>query len=574
MRKATLLTVALRKCTPHFVSAALFSMGVNLLFLAPTIYMIQISDRVMSSGSKDTLLFLTLAYALAILTLGALDYVRSAVLIRAGLRLDRQLVVQIMGLMLEYANLGGRAPRQRDEMLRALDEFRGFLTGTGIHAMFDLPWLPIYMLALYFVHPVVCMVSVAFMLLQTLVTVGAEWWMETPLNQSQAARSSSYGLADSALRNAEVVAGMGMRDAILEPWHRDRLVMMDYHAVASGRNAMMTATSKALRLFVQGLIVAVGSYYVLERSISGGAMFAGMLLIGRATQPLDQILGTWKMFVGARQAYAKLNLFLAAPSPREVSVVLPKPVGVVSVENVAYVPPRAQHPVFSDLNFALMPGTCLGILGPSAVGKSCLARLLVGVHKPTKGVVRLDGADVFTWDRRDFGRYVGYLPQDIELFAGTVAQNITRFRNIEPDAVIAAAKMAGAHEMICKLPQGYETQVGDSGAILSGGQRQQVGLARAVFGNPVLVVLDEPNSNLDAEGEGLLAQCMRRLKEAGTTVVLISHRPRILECVELILYMTGGEMRIYTQEEFFSSAGPGGNLPSFADARGIVLRVP
>jgi len=566
MRKITLLSDALRQCTTHFVSAAAFSMGVNLLFLSPTVYMMQISDRVMSSGSKETLVFLTLAYLLATMTLGGLDYVRSEVLIRAGLRLDRLLAEQIMGLMLEHANAGGRGGRQRDEMLRALDDFRGFLTGSGIHALFDVPWMPIYILALFFVHPVICIVSTAFMALQTVVTLGTERLMKGPITASLSARANSYGLADAALRNAEVVAGMGMAEAITEPWLRDRRVMMDAHAIASGRNAFMTAVGRFLRLFVQGLIVAIGAYYALDRSISPGAMFAGMLLIGRASQPLDQILGAWKGIVGARQSYAKLKSFLMAPSPRETSMVLPHPIGIVSVEDLAYAPPRAQAAVFSGLNFTLMPGTCLGVIGPSGAGKSCLSRLMVGVHRPSRGVARLDGADIFTWDRADFGRRVGYLPQDIELFGGTVAQNITRFRPIEPQEVIGAAKLAGAHEMIIKLPNGYETFVGDAGAILSGGQRQLIGLARAVFGNPCFVVLDEPNSNLDTDGEGSLAQCLQALKMAKTTVIMISHRPRILEQVDQVLYMMGGQSRIYSREEFFSRSGPGGNLPSFAGA--------
>lgn len=564
MRRKTLLTDALRRCSTHFLGAALFSMGVNVLFLAPTIYLTQISDRVMSSGSRDTLLFLTIAYTVATLALAALDYVRSEVLIRAGLRLDRHLAVPVMELMLEHSNVIGNSNQQRDEVLRALDNFRGFITGSGIHALFDLPWLPIYVLALFVVHPMVGMVSTAFMLAQTLVTLGTEKLMERPINLSQAARSRSYGLADAALRNSEVIAAMGMTRAVLAPWQRDRRIMMDNHAIASDRNALMTSTGKFLRLLAQGLIVAVGCYFVLERSITAGAMFAGMLLVGRASQPLDQILGTWKMFVGARESYARLTKFLLEPPPRETSVVLPRPTGAIIVDDAGYRQPNTRKPVFANLSFKLAPGTCLGVIGPSGSGKSTLARLLVGVHRPSMGVVRLDGADIFTWDRDDFGRYVGYLPQDIELFAGSVAKNITRLQPIgDPEAVLAAARLAGAHDMIIKLANGYETFVGDSGAILSGGQRQLVGLARAVYGNPRFVVLDEPNSNLDSPGEASLGQCLDQLKANGTTVVLISHRPSILEKVDEVLYLNGtDQMRFFSRDEFFAMTGKPNTLPA------------
>jgi ATP-binding cassette, subfamily C, bacterial len=542
-------------------------MGVNLLFLSPTVYMMQISDRVMASGSRETLFFLTIAYAVAILTLAGLDYVRSEVLIRAGLRMDRQLAGPMMGLMLEHANRPGRGGNQRDEVLRALDTFRSFVTGSGIHAMFDLPWLPIYIFALFVVHPMVGVLSTVFMALQTLVTLGTEWLMDRPLNLSQKARGSSYGLADAALRNAEVIAGMGMKQAILAPWLRDRQVMMDYHAIASDRNALMTSVGKFLRLFVQGLVVAVGNYYVLEKAMTPGAMFAGMLLVGRASQPLDQILGTWKMTVGARDAYRRINAFFEAPSPRDTLVVLPDPTGLIILEDVGYTPPNGQRAIFSNITFTLEPGTCIGVIGPSAAGKSTLARLLVGVHRPTSGIIRLDGAEIFTWDRTDFGRYVGYLPQDIELFGGTVAQNITRFQDVVPEAVIRAARRAGAHNMIIKLPNGYETPVGDAGAILSGGQRQLVGLARAVYGNPCFVVLDEPNSNLDTDGEVALCQCLASLKQSRTTVVMISHRPGILENVDQILYMSGGDLvRVFSRDEFFSKLGQAGNISTLVAA--------
>ncbi|MBI1207184.1 MAG: type I secretion system permease/ATPase [Azospirillum sp.] len=549
------LRAVLISCAGYFASAGLFSMVINLLYLAPTVFMIQVSDRVLTSGSKETLVLLMLAYVIAVMTLGALDTVRSLVLIRAGLRIDRLLSARLMALLFERANQFKNLAQKRDEPIRTLDRLRQFVTGSGIHALFDLPWLPIYLFVMYLVHPSLAIVAVCFMALQLLITVLADKITHSRMVQAGMAGMRSYSLADSSLRNAEVVIGMGMTNAILAPWHALRRTMLMHQAVASNRNAVLASIGKFLRLVVQSLMMAVGAFLAIDHVVTPGGMFAAMLLIGRATQPLDQLIGIWKNMIDALEAYRSLNQLLSEKPPRETATVLPEPTGIVIVERLLYVPPQSSRPVIAGLSFTLEPGTSLAVIGPTASGKSSLARLLVGVYAPTQGAVRLDGADVFTWDRRDFGRFVGYLPQDVELFAGTVAQNISRFAEEEGDGseIIEAARKAGAHDMILKLPKGYDTPIGDQGAILSAGQRQQIGLARAVYGRPRMIVLDEPNSNLDSDGEIALAGCLQALKAAKTTVILISHRPGVLNHVDRILYIDGGQPRaLMTRDEFFA----------------------
>lgn len=553
-RQTKVLQAALRHCTAYFAAAMLFSMAINTLYLAPTVFMIQLSDRVMSSGSKETLLLLLIAYAIAIICLGALDYVRAQVLIRAGLRLDKLLSRRLIGLLFERANIFGAPQGQRDEPLRALDTFRHFVTGSGIHAFFDLPWLPIYLAVLFLVHPYLGGVALAFMALQVGIAILSRHLTDERVLLAGQAGQKSFGLAEAALRNSEVVQGMGMMDAVLAPWEQNRRVMLIHQAVASDRNAMVQATSTFLRLFVQSALVSVGAYLAIDRVITPGGMFAAMLLIGRATQPLDQVVGVWKTALMARQAYQNLNFLFSQPPLRETSAVLPQPTGRLTLERVVYAPYGARRPVIQGVGFNIEPGTCLAVIGPSASGKSTLARLIVGIYPPSDGAVRLDGASIFHWDRGDFGRHVGYLPQDIELFAGTVAENIARFQGAnDGQAIIQAAQRAGAHEMILTLPKGYETSIGEAGAILSGGQRQLIGLARAVYGAPRLVVLDEPNSNLDNDGEVALTRCLINLKKAGTTVVLVSHRPSILNHVDLVLYMAEGQARaLLPRDEFLA----------------------
>ena len=529
---------ALRACWYHFTVTFAFSMVINLLYLAPTIYMMQVGDRVLTSGSKETLAMLTLIMVLSLLTLVGLDTVRSRILVRSGMRFDAMLSNRVVAATIDHA-LRQRGMGQTDSV-QTLDNFRQFVTGPGVHAIFDLPWVPIYLAVLFFIHPTLGLTTTVFMALLIALAILTEIATAKPLRQANQAGERSYTLAKSTQQNAEVVQAMGMLDGLLQRWSRDRTLMLIQQAIASDRMAVMTNISKFLRLLVQSLLLALGALLTLDGAITSGGMFASMLLVGRATQPIDQVVGSWRSIVIARNAYASLLNLLGGKSAKKSGTSLPRPKAHLIVDKLSFIPPGMQKPVLFNLSFQIKPGTALAVIGPSAAGKSTLARLLVGVIEPSAGEVRLDGASVSTWDKSDLGRYIGYLPQDVELFEGTVAENIARFTSGESEDIVRAAKAAGAHEMILRLPAGYDTPIGEGGALLSGGQRQRIGLARAVYGDPVFVVLDEPNSNMDTEGEVAMARCMIQMKIDKKAVVLITHRPANLSLVENVMHLNEG----------------------------------
>ncbi|MEJ0067927.1 MAG: type I secretion system permease/ATPase [Pseudomonadota bacterium] len=431
------------------------------------------------------------------------------------------------------------------QLLRDLDSFRQFLTGPAVHAIFDLPWMPIYVAILCLLHPLLGLVALAGAVVLLLLAGLNELLTGRPLRRANEAALRSYGFTDAALRNAEVIQAMGMQPGLLARWERDRREMLGYQAAASDRNASLTALIKLCRLFLQSLILGVGAWLAIDHAVTPGVIFAGSLLMGRSLAPVEQVVGAWKQFVAARQAYRRVRKLLIDEPGRGFGMQLPRPQGRLSVERLVFAPPGSDKPLIKGISFELPAGQGLGLIGPSAAGKSTLARLLVGAWKPNLGHARLDGADVYDWNRADFGRHVGYLPQDIELFAGTVRDNIARFQDASPADIVEAAQKAGIHEMVLRLPNGYETEIGDGGAALSGGQRQRIALARALFGNPRLLVLDEPNANLDAEGELALAQTLADLKAAGTTLVVIAHRPAILGSVDKILVLRDGAVEAF-----------------------------
>jgi PrtD family type I secretion system ABC transporter len=370
-----------------------------------------------------------------------------------------------------------------------------------------------------------------------------------------------------SLRNVEVVQAMGMAEGLIRRWGRDRVRMIARQVTASDRASIMSSMIRFLRLAMQSLILGLGAYLVIERSITVGAMFAASILLGRALQPVEQIVGSWRALVSARDAYLRVRELLAANPLRTSRLELPRPVGHVSVEGVTYVPPRSNKPILRGVSFKIEPGEVIGIIGPSGAGKSTLVRNIVSVLKPSAGAVRLDGADISTWPRASLGQHVGYLPQDVELFADTVAANISRFQQVRGDMVVKAAQMAGVHEMILRLPDGYETQVGEGGTTLSGGYRQRIGLARAVFGEPSIVVLDEPSSNLDAQGEAALAECILRLKKNKVTVIMVSHRPSTVAVVDKILLLIDGVAEAFgPRAEILARLTQPRNVPAVATA--------
>lgn len=532
----------LQACRSYFLTALMFSLAINLLYLASPLYMLQVYDRVVSSASEVTLVMLTILLLVTLAALASLDAVRARLLTRASIRIDRLLASRVVTATVEVAARGAAA---RSQPLRDFDTFRQFITGSGIHAVFDLPWAPIYIGVIFMLHPLLGSFALGCAIILVLMALLNEHLIKAPLAGANEAATRNYAFTDMSLRNAEVVQAMGMMPGLLQRWSRDRNLVLERQSFASDRAATTSSIIRFLRLAMQSMILGLGAYLVIERVTTVGAMFAASILLGRALQPVEQVVGSWRNLTSARGAYGRVRDLLAANPARDPALALPRPAGRLSVEGLGYVIPGTNRPILRNVTFRIEPADVLGIIGPSGAGKSTLARQIVGVLLPSAGVVRLDGADVSQWPRESLGRHIGYLPQDIELFADTVASNISRFRNDDDQEVIEAAQMAGVHDMILRLPGGYETQIGDGGAVLSGGYRQRIGLARAVYDNPSLVVLDEPSSNLDSDGDTALLSCIAELKKRGTTVVIISHRPNTLGAVDKLLLLRDGTLEMF-----------------------------
>jgi ATP-binding cassette, subfamily C, bacterial len=537
------MQLAVRRCYPYFLPVALFSAGVNILYLASPLYLLQVYDRVVSSGSVPTLVMLTLALVIALLAMAGLDHARARVLVRAGLRLDRLLSERVMtALVRQTSTMPGAA---KSQALRDLDTYRQFLTGSSFYALFDAPWAPLYLIVMALLHPLLGVMGLVFSMILLSLALLNERMTGRLLGESGEAASRNYAFTEATLRNSHAIEAMGMLGALLGRWSHDRNAMLAAQAKASDRGAALLALIRFLRLLMQSLVLGAGAYLVIQRDATGGVMFAGMFLLSRALQPVDQAVSGWRQLVAARNAYRRLDRLLAAFPPLPASLRLPRPKGKLSAQGASVFLQGLSRPVLRDIAFELDAGETLGIVGPSGAGKSTLARLIVGIQAPSGGVIRLDGANVATWSRADFGRHVGYLPQEIELFADTVAANIARFGAGDDGKVVEAARLAGAHELILELPRGYDTMIEEGGGNLSGGHRQRIGLARALYGDPSLIVLDEPSSNLDMDGDLALGDCLTRLKEMGRTVVVISHRPVTLNTVDKILVVQNGMVRLF-----------------------------
>jgi ATP-binding cassette subfamily C protein len=528
--------------TSYLSTAGAFSLAINLLYLAGPLYMLQLYDRVVPSGSQITLYMLTLGLLLTYAALAGLDMARARVLTRASLRLDRRIADRIM-----MATINGPtdAASVRSEPLRDFDSVRQFLSGAGVHALFDLPWAPVYVVVIFLLHWALGAFALACCMVLVLMALVTEWRVRRPLSDANAAAGRSYRFTEMSLRNAEAIRVMGMTRSLLQRWARDRDEMLAHQVTASDRAATMQGTVRFLRLSMQSLILGLGAYLVIDRSATAGAMFAASLLLAKALQPVEQITSTWRQLLSIRAATRRLSDLLTNTSTRKDGVLLPRPTGQLAVEELTYVRAGNSTPILRGVSFSLLPGEVLGVIGPSGAGKSTLARQLVGVLAPSAGSVRLDSAEVHPWACAGLGEFVGYLPQEVELFADTVAANINRFKRGNDEATIRAARLAGVHELILRLRHGYETEVGESGTVLSGGYRQRIGLARAVYGEPSFVVLDEPSSNLDAEGDEALAQCIRELKRRGVTVVIISHRPSTISVADKLLVLSAGAVEIF-----------------------------
>jgi PrtD family type I secretion system ABC transporter len=518
----------------------LFSAVLNVLMLTSSVYMLQVYDRVLSSGSIATLLYLTIIAAAALLLLSLLDTLRSRMLGRISNWLEMRLSPVAFRKALDASIC------QRDyqgESLRDLGSIRTFLGG-GIANLFDVPWVPIYLGVVYILHPVMGHVALSGALILFLLALASDVAAKRPLKEANRSSTMSMRTVEGALRNAEVIDAMGLTDGVLRRWAGLSRGALSLQSLASDRAAAIQGAARFVRFFLQTTILGVGAWLVIRQEVTGGAMIAGSIIMGRALAPVEQAIGTWKQMVQAREAYKRLFTFLAQPPLRPEAMPLPAPEGRLSVEGVCFGLP-GKPLILRSVTFRADPGEAICIIGPSAAGKSSLARLLVGVRNPVMGIVRLDGADIFTWPKSDIGRHVGYLPQDVELFSGTIRENISRLSEAEPAEVVAAARMANCHDMILRLEKSYDTEIGEAGVRLSGGQRQRIALARAVFGRPRLVILDEPNASLDSEGEEALNRAIAALKACGSTVIVIGHRPSLLQEVTKVLVLVAGQVETF-----------------------------
>ncbi|MCZ8384323.1 type I secretion system permease/ATPase [Achromobacter xylosoxidans] len=526
-------------------SVAAFSVAANLLMLAPSLYMLQVYDRVLASGNVFTLVMLSLMIVGLLALMGALDYARGVVIIQIGARFDAALA----GRVHEAAFRRGLAgvPANAGQAVSDLNTVRQFLTGSAVFAFFDAPWFPLFLLVMFLFHPWMGTLALA----GTIILVALAWLNEQ-VSRKLLAEAGGLSVragveADGQLRNAEAIQAMGMLDRLRARWQRLHVGYVRRQGMASQRSAVIASVSKTVRMALQSLVLGLGAWLVLQSHVSAGMMIAGSILMGRVLSPIDQVIGAWRQWAGTRLAWQRLQELLATYPAPATGLTLPEPKGALRLEGVTVTPPGAAQPTLVNVSFSLEPGQVLGVVGPSGAGKSTLARLVAGVWPARLGTARLDGADLRQWERGRLGEWLGYVPQDVELFSGTVAENIARFPAPDSDGevlaqrVIDAARMAGAHDMILALPRGYDTPIGTGGQGLSGGQRQRIALARALYGRPRLVVLDEPNASLDDAGEQALLDALGRLREAGATVVLVTHRPKVLAATTHLLLLRDGQ---------------------------------
>lgn len=531
------------KVRPIFVIAGVFSLVVNLLMLVPSLYMLQVYDRVLTSRNVDTLLMLSLLVLGLYGVLAVLEWVRSQLLVNAGVELDTLLSPRLFDAFVRH-----RSQTRGDAAAAAFSDastLRNFLTGPGLFALFDAPWTPVFLVAIYFVHPALAAVAViGAVLLVVLAWVGHRLTRQ-PLDQATVLHGAVLSSASGYGRNHESVLAMGMLDSLRPRWLETQRQVVALHAEAGRKSGMLASASRLIRLVQQTAILGIGALYVIKGELSPGGLIAASILMGRALAPLDLAISSWRQFGAAQAAYRRLGTLLMRFPQEQPRLELPAPQGRMSIEGLTVIPPGAESPVLVDIEFEINPGKCVGVIGPSGSGKSCLARALTGVWAPARGHVRLDGAALGDWNREQLGRHIGYLPQSVELLDGTVAENIGRFGDLVAESVVDAAKSAGVHEMVMRLPHGYETQVGMDGVNLSGGQRQRLGLARALYRRPRFVVLDEPNSNLDEQGETALMKAIADMKAWGTTVVIITHRRPILSATDGLLVIRDGRLVVF-----------------------------
>ena len=542
--KKTELEQAIYYCRSAFYTAAFFSLFINLLMITPAIYMLQVYDRVLSSGSESTLLVITLLLVFLFVAMGLLEWMRSLILVRVSSKLETLLNSRLFTVSFKQALYSG-GQNSNGQPLEDLTALRQFMTGNGLFAFFDMPWIPIYMAILFLFHPAIGWLAVATAIILVVFAIFNEKSTSKWLQRANVLAMQNRSMLGKNLMNAEVVESMGMLGNLKGRWLEQVNKVLFLQSKASTNAGFWVSLSKVFRMTAQSLVLGLGAYLALQQEISPGIMIAGSILLGRALAPIDLLIGTWKGFIAARGQYTRLNELLKKVPQEGEPMQLPDPEGNIRVENILVVPPGGKIPVVKGVNFAVEKGQLIGVIGPSGAGKSTLARALLGVWPIHSGKVRLDGADIAQWDREALGSFIGYLPQDVELFQGTISENIARFGAVDPNKVIAAAMKADVHEFILRLPAGYDTVISGSGGVLSGGERQRIGLARALYGDVRLVVLDEPNSNLDDQGEQALMNALITLKSEQVTVLIISHRPSVLKVVDQIILMKEGVLVDY-----------------------------
>jgi PrtD family type I secretion system ABC transporter len=545
LRASNELRGSLSACRKAFLGVGLVSGMINLLYLTGSFFMLQIYDRVLPSRSVQTLVGLAILAATLYAFQGILDVIRGRIIVRIGAFLDENVSGRVYDTIIRLP-LKTKTAGDGLQPLRDLDQLRGFLSGGGPLALFDLPWMPVYLGICFIFHVWIGVAALVGALILVALTISTELRTRGPMKEAIGFASQRNVLAEAARRNAEVLQAMGMATRSAGRWGEANAKYMNAQRRASDVAGGLGAISKVLRMLLQSAVLGIGAYLVIQQEATAGIIIASSILTSRALAPVELAIANWKGFVAARHGWRRLSELLHKLPREDESMALPQPRAQLSVENIAVNPPGEQKVILVDIAFALKAGQGLGIIGPTASGKSSLARALVGVWHPARGKVRLDGAALEQWSAEELGRHIGYLPQDVELFAGTIAENIARFEpDANPDSIIAAAKAANVHELILRLPDGYETEIGENGQALSAGQRQRLALARALYKDPFLVVLDEPNSNLDAEGETALTQAILGIRARGGIAVVVAHRPSALAGVDIVLVMGNGRAQSF-----------------------------
>ncbi len=540
---------ALRACRSAFIGVGVMSFVINILYLTGSFFMLEVYDRVLPSRSIPTLVGLIVLAGGLYIAQGILDMLRNRILTRIGSTLDEMLSQRVYDIVVRLPLRAG-SRGEGLQPLRDLDNVRSFLSGSGPGALFDLPWLPLYLLICFAFHPLIGLTALVGAILLISLTVLTEYLTHGPAKRSTVLAVRRQNLALASRRNAEVLVAMGMAGRVGQTWERSNRDYLVSNQRASDVSGGLGAIAKVMRMMLQSAVLGVGAYLVINQQATAGIIIAGSILSARALAPVDLSIAHWKSFVVARQSWERLNKLLGTMPSQSVPTLLEEPRKIVSVEGLTVHPPGDQKLVVQDISFKLEAGQGVGIIGPSGSGKSSLVRALVGVWQPFRGKVRLDGAALDQWSPEVLGRHIGYLPQDVELFAGTIAQNIARFEETtDSDAVIAAARGAGVHDLIIGMRDGYDTYIGDQGSVLSAGQAQRIALARAVYRDPFLIVLDEPNSNLDSDGDEALTRAGRATRARGGSVGLVAHRPIGIEAVDQILVLKDGRAQAFGPKE-------------------------